>query len=129
MYQKIIIVGRLGADPSLSYTADGTPVTSFSVATDRRWTDADGKAQSKTTWFRVSAWRKLAETCNEYLSKGRQVLVEGELGEPKPYQGRDGQWRASLDVTAQSVKFLGSKGGSAEPASEPAADQTEDIPF
>ncbi len=107
MYQRLVIVGRLGRDPEQRFASDGTPVCSFSVATDRRWTDGNGQQQERTVWFRVTAWRRLAETCAEYLSKGRMVLVEGELTEPRPFQGRDGEWRASLDVTANSVKFLG----------------------
>ena len=109
-YQKLILIGRLGRDPESRFTPDGTPVTMFSVATDRRWTDASGQQQSKTVWFRVVAWRRLAETCNQYLSKGQLVMVEGEVQEPKVYQGRDGEWRASLDVTARSVQFLSPKG-------------------
>lgn len=136
MYQKIIIIGNLGRDPEMRYTASGTPVTNFSVATSRRWTDQSGQQQERTVWFRVSAWRRLAETCNQYLSKGRQVMVEGELSEPKPYQGRDGQWRASLEVTARNVKFLGGRGGAA-PSGPDAGDQEpgptnmdeEEIPF
>ena len=110
MYQRIILIGRLGRDPESRFLPDGTPVTTFSVATDRRWTDANGQQQSKTVWFRVVAWRRLAETCNQYLSKGQLVMVEGEVQEPKVYQGRDGEWRASLDVTARSVQFLSPKG-------------------
>ncbi len=110
MYQRIIIIGRLGRDPEMRYTAQGTPVTSFSVATDRVWTDQSGQRQERTVWFRVSAWRRLAETCNQYLSKGRLVMVEGELQEPTPYQSRDGEWRASLEITARDVKFLGGRG-------------------
>ena len=113
MYQKLVIVGRLGRDPEMRYTQDGTPVTSFSVATDRRWTSQSGESQQRTVWFRVSAWRRLAETCNQYLAKGRMVLIEGELTEPRPYQGRDGEWRASLDVTARTVKFLGGRSDAA----------------
>lgn len=115
MYQKLILVGRLGQDPTMRYMPDGTPVTSFSVATGRKWTDKSGQTQEKTVWFRVTAWRQLAETCNQYLQKGRQVLVEGELQEPKPYQGRDGTWRATLDVRALSVQFLGSRADGAQP--------------
>ena len=121
MYQKLIIVGNLGRDPEMRYMTDGTPVTSFSVATSRRWTDANGQAQERTVWFRVSAWRRLAETCNQYLTKGRQVLVEGELSEPRPWQSRDGEWRASLEVRAYTVKFLGNR-GDAQAAPRPAAD-------
>ena len=118
MYQKLILIGRLGRDPEMRYTPDGTPVTSFSVATDRRWTDASGQQQSRTVWFRVTAWRRLAETCNQYLTKGRMVMVEGEIAEPRVYQARDGEWRASLDVTARDVKFLGGRGEGAGPGAD-----------
>jgi single-strand DNA-binding protein len=110
MYQKIVIVGRLGRDPEMRYMPDGTPVTSFSVATDRRWTDQSGQQQQRTTWFRVTTWRRQAEIANQYLTKGQLVLVEGTLNEPKPYQSRDGEWRASLEISATIVKFLSSKG-------------------
>lgn len=107
MHAKTIIIGRLGRDPEMRYTPDGTPVTNFSVATDKVWYDGDGKKHERTTWYRVTAWRRLAETCNQYLRKGRQVMVDGEMQEPKPYEGRDGSWRASLDLRADTVKFLG----------------------
>ena len=122
MYQKIIIIGWLGRDPEMRYTPTGTPVTSFSVATDRRWTDSNGQLQKRTVWFRVSAWRRLAETCNQYLSKGRLVMVEGEIQEPRPYQARDGEWRASLEITARNVQFLGGRGDAA-----PSADVEEAV--
>ncbi len=109
MFAQTIIVGRLGRDPEMRYTPDGTAVVNFNVATDRVWYDADGKKEQRTTWYRVTAWKRLAETCNQYLSKGRLVMVVGELQEPKPYQGRDGVWHASLDLRADSVKFLESK--------------------
>ncbi|MFO7917478.1 MAG: single-stranded DNA-binding protein [Anaerolineae bacterium] len=137
MYQKVIIIGNLGSDPEMRYTPDGTPVTNFSVATNRRWTDSDGQTQERTVWFRVTAWRRLAETCNQYLSKGRQVFVEGRLRTPEPYQGRDGQWRASLEVTARNVRFLGGRGQAAEEAfpegpkeeAPPPITDEEEIPF
>ncbi|MCD6518732.1 MAG: single-stranded DNA-binding protein [Anaerolineae bacterium] len=125
MYQRIILIGHLGRDPEMRYTPDGTPVTSFTVATNRRWTDANGQQQERTVWFRVTAWRRLAETCGQYLSKGRLVLVEGELTEPRPFQGRDGQWRASLDVTARTVKFLGGRG---EVAPTPFEEEDTEVP-
>lgn len=100
-------MGRLGRDPEMRYTPDGTPVTNFSVATDKVWYDDDGKKHERTTWYRVTAWRRLAETCNQYLAKGRLVMVIGEMQEPKPYEGRDGIWRASLDLRADHVLFLG----------------------
>ncbi|MCA9962146.1 MAG: single-stranded DNA-binding protein, partial [Anaerolineales bacterium] len=80
MYQKIILVGNLGRDPEMRYMPDGTAVTSFSMATNRRWTDrASGQPVDETTWFRVSVWGRQAETANQYLSRGRKVLVEGVL--------------------------------------------------
>ena len=135
MYQKVIIVGNLGRDPEMRYTPDGTPVTSFSVATSRRWTDSNGQQQERTVWFRVSAWRHLAETCNQFLTKGRQVLVEGELSEPRVWQGRDGEYRASLELTARNVKFLGGRGDMVAGPSAPAdvedegGLEEEEIPF
>ncbi|NLF01651.1 MAG: single-stranded DNA-binding protein [Anaerolineales bacterium] len=116
MYQKLIIVGNLGRDPEMRYTPDGTPVTSFSVATNRKWSNPDGSQGEETTWFRVTAWRRLAETCNQYLSKGRQVLIEGELkpdpqtGGPRVWTSNDGTPRASFEVTARNVKFIGGRG-------------------
>ena len=130
MYQKLLVIGRLGRDPESRFLPDGTPVTSFSVATDRRWTDANGQPQSKTTWFRVVAWRRLAETCNQYLHKGSMVMVEGELTEPKPYQSKgDGEWRASLDVTAHAVKFLSAKGDAGQASEGESGGDETDIPF
>lgn len=109
MYQRLVLIGRLGADPILKYTPNGKAVVSFSVATDRRWTDAQGQQQECTTWFRVNAWERLAETCNQYLGKGRLVFVEGEIEEPRVYQDKSGEWRSSLDVRATTVKFLGGR--------------------
>jgi single-strand DNA-binding protein len=93
----------------MRYTPQGMAVASFSVATDRRWTDQSGQRQERTTWFRVSVWGKQAESCNQYLAKGRTVLVEGEINEPRVYQRRDGEWAASLDVRASNVRFLGGR--------------------
>ena len=115
MYQKLIIIGNLGRDPEMRYTTEGKPVTSFSVATSRKFGDKD-----ETTWFRVSVWGNQAETCNQYLHKGSKVLVEGALkadaqGNPRTYERKDGTWGASYDVTADAVKFLSGKD---EPADE-----------
>jgi single-strand DNA-binding protein len=139
MYQKLIIVGNLGRDPELRYTPDGTPVCDFSVAANRRWTNADGSPGEETVWFRVTAWRRLAETCGQYLRKGRQVMIEGRLqadpdtGGPRVWTGNDGAARASFEVTAATVKFLGGRGEEAAeagaPADEPPAPAEEDIPF
>lgn len=118
MYQKLIIVGNLGRDPEMRYTPSGQAVTNFSVATSRKWTSNDGHQQEETIWIRVSTWGRLAETCNQYLSKGKQVMCEGRLtidkesGGPRVWQDQEGNWRASYEMTAFEVKFLGQRGDS-----------------
>lgn len=109
MYQHITLVGNLGQDPEMRYTPSGVPVTSFSLAVNKSWVGADGQRQDKTLWFRVTAWRKLAETASQYLTKGRQILVIGEIEEARPWTDRDGNQRASLEVTAQTIKFLNTR--------------------
>lgn len=149
MYHEITLIGRLGRDPEMRYTPNGTPVTTLSVATDRRWTGSDGQQRKEVVWWRVTAWRRQAETCNEYLSKGDQVFVKGRVGGdrlpqsdgseqivPHTWTGQDGQPRASYEVTARFVRFLGQAvgqpvadipGGMPE---EPAEDDAEEeIPF
>jgi single-strand DNA-binding protein len=129
MYQKTVIVGNLGNDPEMRYTPSGVPVTSFSVAVNRRWTDQNGDLQEKTTWFRVTAWRKLAEQCAQYLHKGRLVLVEGDI-DASAWTGQDGQPRATLELTARVVRFLGSRGDTtlSEESSAGSVNE-EEIPF
>lgn len=113
MYQNTIVIGHLGNDPQMKYTPSGQAVTEFRVATTRRWKNTDGEPQEKTTWFRVSAWGKLAELCNQYLAKGRLVLVEGDI-DASAWIGQDGQARASLDLRARNVRFLGGRGAQPE---------------
>ncbi len=109
MYQKTIIIGRLGGDPNMRYTPAGQSVTSFSVATDRQYTK-DGQSVKDTVWFKVTAWGKLAETCNNYLQKGKLVLVEGRMGEPDAWIGKeDSKAHAANTLTAEVVKFLSAK--------------------
>jgi single-strand DNA-binding protein len=114
MYQKTVIIGHVGRDPEMRYTPSGVPVTSFTVATNRRWTNQNGEAQEKTTWFRVTCWRKQAEIAAQYLQKGKLVLVEGEV-EAQAYTDREGTARATLEMTATAFKFLGAKGEAGEP--------------
>lgn len=130
MYQKVEIIGNLGNDPELRYMPDGSAVCNFSVATNRKWTNADGSPGEETTWFRVATWRRTAETCAQYLKKGRQVFVEGhmtpdkETGGPRIWQGTDGNPRASFELTANRVVFLGGRGESGDSVTEePAATQ------
>jgi single-strand DNA-binding protein len=123
MFQQLILVGHLGGDPELRYTSDGTPVASFSVAVNRTWTKEDGSHGDETTWFRVTAWRKLAETANQYLKKGRQVLVVGRVS-GRGYVATDGTPRASLEVTAETIRFMSGGPRSEEsPFVEPAAEE------
>ena len=145
MYHKITIVGNLGRDPEMRYTPSGQAVTNFNVATTRKWTGNDGQIQEETVWFRVSTWGKLAETCNQYLQKGRQVFIEGrmtvdrESGGPRVWTDQNGNHRASYEVTAMDVKFLGNRGdsggysddnGSSNTSTPTEAPITEDeIPF
>ena len=140
MYQKVIVVGNLGNDPEMRYMPNGSPVTNFSVATSRRWTDqASGEPREETAWFRVSVWGKQAESANEYLSKGRRVLVEGRLrpdpqtGGPRIFTRQDGTAGSSYEITASTVQFMGGRdegsysgGDSLEGA--PAKEEDE-IPF
>lgn len=126
MYQRVMIIGRLGRDPESRFTSSGDAVTSFSVAVDKKWTK-DGAVQQRTTWFRVTTWRNLAEICNQYLHKGSLVMVEGEMLEPKAWQKKDGTWAASLDLTASTVKFLSSK--SDDGRDEGASIEDESVPF
>lgn len=140
MYQKIVIVGRLGRDPEMRFTPTGQAVTSFSVATDRQYNDQSGKPVKETVWFRVTAWGKLAETCNNFLQKGKMVLVEGRLsvdaktGGPRIWTGQDGTPRASYEIVAGTVKFLsarseGAGAGAAAAEEDVEAAPGEEIPF
>ncbi len=140
MYHKVVVVGHLGRDPEMRYTPSGVPVTNFSVATTRRWKNQDGSDGEETVWFRVTTWRNLAEICNQYLSKGRLVLVEGilrpgENGGPRVYQRSDGTWGAQYELNATTVRFLGGRGdrgagAGAEPEEPPPGFVEEnEIPF
>jgi len=133
MYQHTVIVGNLGQDPEMRYTPSGVPVTTFSVAVNRKWKGQDGEQHEKTTWFRVKAWRKLAEICNQYLTRGQAVLVEGEV-EASAWASQDGEPRASLELTAQNVRFLGGQreapASATAPTPRPAAGPDADgLPF
>jgi single-strand DNA-binding protein len=113
MYSKIIIAGNIGGEVTMRYTPGGDPVTSFSLAVNKTWTK-DGVKQEKVTWWRVTCWRKLAEVAGQYLTKGQRVLVEGEDVEVRPYTDKNGAGAASLDLTASTIKFLSTKGETAE---------------
>ncbi len=108
-WQQTIIVGNCGRSPELKYLQSGTAVCEFSVAVSESWNDqASGEKKEKTTWFKVSAWGKLAEVCNQYIQRGKMVMVVGTV-EARAYMGKDGQPASSLDLRARDVRFLGSR--------------------
>ncbi len=127
---KMTVIGNVGSDPEMRYTPNGNPVTNFSVATNRRYTTADGEQREETEWFRVAAWNRLAETCNQYVTKGMKIYVEGRL-RSSPYITQDGQPRSGNEINAFEVKFLSrpSAGSEAGPPREAGADATEDLPW
>jgi single-strand DNA-binding protein len=154
MFHRISLIGRVGQEPQMRYTPSGVPVANFSVAVTEfiskdkceecpeGWKESyNGKGWELTTWVRVTAWRGLAETLNTYLEKGRQVYIEGTLkGEardgaqyPRVYQANDGEHRANYEITARTVKFLGSRNGNGgAPVGEAPSEEYEEddaLPF
>jgi single-strand DNA-binding protein len=106
---KIMVIGNLGSDPEMRYTPSGVPVTTFRIATSRKFTTRDGESREETEWFRVVAWNRLAEQCNQYLTKGRRVYAEGRL-KSDTWVGNDGQNRFTNEINAFTVLFLDSGG-------------------
>jgi len=103
---KVILVGNLGKDPELRYTASGAAVATFSLATSERYKDRDGNSQEKTEWHNIVAWRQLAEICGKYLHKGRQVYIEGRI-QTRSYDDRDGNKRYITEIVADQMQMLG----------------------
>jgi len=102
---KVILIGRLGQNPEVRFTPSGQGVANFSVATNESWTDKNGQKQERTEWHRIVVWGKLAELCQQYLTKGRQVYLEGRL-QTRQWQDKDGQTKYTTEVMAQTVQFL-----------------------
>lgn len=140
---KVMLIGNLGKDPEVRYTASGQAVGNFPIATTEKWKNKDsGQFEEKTEWHNIVVWGKVAELCREYLSKGRSVYVEGRL-QTRSWEDQNGQKRYTTEVVAQTVQFLGGRGnssgssyeapsqsGSASKAdSPPSFDEDEDIPF
>ena len=143
---KAILVGNLGKDPEVRFTGSGKAVCKFSLATTTSWNDTDGARQERTEWHNIIVWGKQGENCGKFLSKGRQVFVEGEIRN-RSYDDKDGNKRYITEIVAQNVRFLGggqggggSRGGSGDPGlpEEPAAGvggggaaatDDDDIPF
>ncbi len=114
---KVFLVGNLGSDPEMRYTASGTAVCKFSLATSRRFTGKDGQKQEKTEWHRIVAWGKLGEICGQYLAKGKQVVIEGRI-DYGSYE-KDGVKHYTTDIVAENMQMLGSQGGQGTRAQEP----------
>ena len=127
-YQYTIIIGNVGRDPELRYTSSGVAVCDFSVAVSRRWNDRSSNEQrEETTWFKVSAWRDKAETANQYVKKGMQIMVTGEV-KASAYTAQDGTPRASLELTARDFQFLSRRGEEAEAGGNYPTEEG-DLPF
>jgi single-strand DNA-binding protein len=118
---KAILIGNLGADPETRYTQGGQPVSNFRIATSEKWTSREGQAQERTEWHRIVTFGRLAETCRDYLQKGRQVYVEGRI-QTRQWDDRDGNKRWTTEIVAQTVRFLGGRGAQ-ESAGPPAASE------
>lgn len=126
-YNRVIIIGRLGRDPELRYTQNGTPVANMSLATDETYTDREGNRQKRTEWHKVVVWNRQAETVSNYLAKGRMALVEGSLQTSK-WQDNQGQNRATTEVKAMRVVFMDSQGDTATRAPS-SGESSNDDPF
>ena len=116
---KVILIGNLGADPELRYTAGGTAIARFNLATKENWTGKDGNKEERTEWHRIVAWARLGEICGEYLSKGKQVYIEGRL-QTRSWEDKEGNKRYTTEINAQVMQMLG-------PAGEKAASSGKDF--
>ena len=142
MVNKVILIGNLGRDPEVRSTPSGQPNAKFTLATSRRWKDKNGQKQEQTEWHQIVVWGAQAETCAKYLTKGREVYVEGEI-RTRNYEGKDGNKRYVTEIVAQQVRFLGGAGdrsGARDPGMPDAAESSggyadtggpvdDDVPF
>jgi single-strand DNA-binding protein len=124
---KVILIGRLGKDPEVKYTPSGAPVAKFSLATDEVFKDRSGEQQKRTEWHNIVAWNKLADICGQYLTKGKQVYIEGSI-RSRQWEDQAGNKRTAYDIVASRMQMLGSKADSdratASVAAAPAAERT-----
>lgn len=145
MINKVILIGNLGADPEIRYTQSGAPVVNFRIATTERWKGQDGQQQEQTEWHKIVAWRRLAEICAEFLSKGSKVYIEGKL-QTRKWQDQNGNDRYTTEIVAKEMQMLtprgagaasgggdsyagGSSGGYDDFPQEPPPNTGEDVPF
>ncbi|MYI82245.1 MAG: single-stranded DNA-binding protein [Chloroflexi bacterium] len=132
MLNKVMIIGNLGGDPEMRYTANANAVTNFTVATNREYTTGDGERRQETEWFRVVTWNRLAEICSQHLVKGRQVYIEGRL-QTRSWEGQDGSTRYATELIANEVRFLGGgnrrQGESTQGQERFLPPEPDDLPF
>ena len=141
MINKVILIGNLGADPEIRYTQSGTPVVNFRIATTERWKDQNGQQQEQTEWHSIVAWRRLAEICAEFLSKGSKVYIEGKL-QTRKWQDQNGNDRYTTEIVAKDMQMLsprgagsgadsyaGNSGGYNDFPQEPPPNTGDDVPF
>jgi single-strand DNA-binding protein len=125
---KVMIIGNLGQDPEMRYTPSGKPLTKFQMAANRSWTSSDGEKKTETEWFTVVAWGKLAEICNQYLTKGKQVYIEGRL-HTRHWKDEEGISRSTVEVVAQEMIMLDGKPSDQSPESSFESSPEEEFPF
>jgi single-strand DNA-binding protein len=139
MINKVILIGNLGADPEIRYTQSGTPVVNFRLATTENWKGQDGQMQEQTEWHNIVAWKRLAEICAEYLSKGSKVYIEGKL-QTRKWQDQSGTDRYTTEIVAREMKMLSPRGQSSSKENtgagtyndfppEPPQGTGDDVPF
>ncbi len=136
MINKVILVGNLGRDPEIRSTASGVPVANLSLATNRRWKDRDGNRQEKTEWHRIVVFGRQAEVAGQYLTRGRQIYVEGRIQTRSWEDPQTGETRYATEIVCENFQMLGGRGsnGDARPEPVPADDmgpepEDDDIPF
>ena len=125
---KVMLIGRLGHEPEMRYTPSGRPLTKFQLAVNRSWKSADGEKKTETEWFNVVTWGKLAEICNQYLSKGQQVYIEGRL-HSRQWQDEEGSNHSSVEVIAQEMLMLNSKSGEQDSEPDEGVLSEDEYPF
>lgn len=125
---KVILIGNLGRDPEVRYTPGGLAVANFSMATSETWTNKEGEKETRTEWHRIVAWGKLGEICGEYLSKGKQVYIEGRI-QTREWEDKEGNKRYTTEIIASQMLMLGSRESAGEPRPSPSSDmETPNLP-
>lgn len=119
---KVMLIGNLGGDPEMRYTPSGRPVTTFRLACSRTWKTSEGDRRTETEWFNIVAWSSLAEICNQYLSKGQQIYIEGRL-QTRRWEDAEGNKRSTVEVVANELLMLGDRRDEADPEEESGQDE------